>query len=110
MKKYIIVIMLMAGCAMTTQLMAQIHIENDASHTPRQGDKLRVRNPTNNDLLKEHTLFLVDEKIYNYQAFENLMKSPDSIQSIHILKDPEQLKQYTSDKKYQAILKVTLKK
>jgi hypothetical protein len=109
-KQVFIILLLLVSCAISTQLQAQIIPEIDASQRTRQGDKIRLRTQSPDDLLKMHTLFLVDEKPYNYEDFEKLMKSPDDIQSIHIVKDPKEVAQYTSDKKYQAIIKVILKK
>lgn len=109
MKKYIF-ILCVASLTATTQLHAQTMLETDASHHTRQGDKIRLRTPSDNDMLKEHTFFSVDEKCYSYQEFEALMKNPDNIQSIHIVKDLKEIQQYTSDKKYQVVIKVILKK
>ncbi len=109
MKKYVF-ILFVSAFTLTNRLTAQIIPENDASQRTRQGDKLRLRTQSSDDILEKYTFFLVDQKVYSYQAFEKLMKNPDDIQSIDIVKDPQEIQQYTSDKKYQVVIKVTLKK
>lgn len=108
MKKYIFILCVASLTACRTSRSTTL--ETDASHTTRQGDKIRLRTQSDDDMLKEHTFFLVNEKRYSYQEFEALMKNPDDIQSIDIVKEPKDIQQYTSDKKYQVVIKVILKK